>query len=194
MQIEHVNRKGQKYYLHAGKTKTGKPRFWFALKKPLEPVEKVPDGFEIYEEPGVAQVMLRKVVASSIRPEERQILESALQQHLRANQFLIDTQGDSLVIYLADNGPAESQAISRIFGSTGGFFGNMAESLIGANSQFTKMMRFTLVDEKSRRFWVERWCFRGSIDDWFPLGDGTLPKMAAKYVKHLGKESFFDLM
>ncbi len=56
-------------------------------------------------------------------------------------------------------------------------------------------MRFTLVDEKRRRFNVDRWCFRGSIDNWFPLhGSGDLATMIKKFVPHLGQDSFFELM
>ncbi|MGO8748659.1 MAG: hypothetical protein ACLQNE_22035 [Thermoguttaceae bacterium] len=59
---------------------------------------------------------------------------------------------------------------------------------------FHPILRFTLVEETARRFSTARWCFRGSIDDWFPLGDGKLRKLAEKYCSHLGKESFFELM
>ena len=31
---------------------------------------------------------------------------------------------------------------------------------------YQKVLRFTLTDEKSRTFRVQRWCFKGSIDDW----------------------------
>jgi hypothetical protein len=32
MAVEHINRKGQKYYLHQGTTKTGKPKYFFSQK------------------------------------------------------------------------------------------------------------------------------------------------------------------
>ena len=32
MPVTHVNRKRDTYYLHAGTTKTGKPRYWFSMK------------------------------------------------------------------------------------------------------------------------------------------------------------------
>ena len=43
---------------------------------------------------------------------------------------------------------------------------------------------------------AERWCFRGSVDDWISLMGGrqTLEKQARKYLPHLAKESFFDMM
>jgi len=57
------------------------------------------------------------------------------------------------------------------------------------------MLRFTLTDEKNRQLSADRWCFRGSIDDWFPLSDyEELSKLVAEYCRHLGRESFFELM
>ena len=40
-----------------------------------------------------------------------------------------------------------------------------------------------------------RRCFKGSIDDWYSL-EWNLPldQLVGKYVKHLGKDSFFELM
>jgi hypothetical protein len=61
---------------------------------------------------------------------------------------------------------------------------------------YSPMMRFTLVDEQTRTFAVERWCFRGAIDGWFSLlgGVGELKTLVAKYCRHLGRESFYELM
>ena len=56
-------------------------------------------------------------------------------------------------------------------------------------------MKFVLVDADERLFTVERWCFLGSIDNWVHLeGPGFLPDQVVKYVKHLGKQSFYDLI
>ena len=55
-------------------------------------------------------------------------------------------------------------------------------------------MRFVLVDKAERLFAPERYCFRGSVDDWISIGPpAPLEKLAAKYLKHLGRESFFEL-
>ena len=57
------------------------------------------------------------------------------------------------------------------------------------------MLRFTLIDEERRLFGVERYCFRGSIDDWIWVASpNKLETQAAVFCKHLDKESFYDLM
>jgi hypothetical protein len=61
-----------------------------------------------------------------------------------------------------------------------------------------KVMRFTLADEQDRTFRVQRWCIRGSIDDWINLwmsrGEGKLHDLVRKFCPHIGQESFYELM
>lgn len=61
--------------------------------------------------------------------------------------------------------------------------------------QYTKMLPFTLMDSQARAYRAERWCFRGSIDNWIPLpASGALAEVVGTYAKHLDRESFFELM
>jgi hypothetical protein len=61
-----------------------------------------------------------------------------------------------------------------------------------------KVLRFTLVDEDDRTFHAQRWCFRGSVDDWIGLwssgGDGPLTDLVKRFCPHVGRESFYELM
>jgi hypothetical protein len=64
-----------------------------------------------------------------------------------------------------------------------------------ARAHYMKMLRFTLCDENRRLYSVDRWCFLGSIDDWFPLKSSLpLDRAVATYAPHLGQESFYELM
>jgi len=68
-------------------------------------------------------------------------------------------------------------------------------TILERSQTFTPMMRFVLMDEKTREFSAERWCFSGGIDDWVQIGSsGPLPKLARQLCRHLGEESFFELM
>jgi hypothetical protein len=60
------------------------------------------------------------------------------------------------------------------------------------NVQYDAVMRFTL-DPIFGPYRVERRCYRGE-EHWASLGCGPLGKMLKKYVRHIGKESFFDLI
>src|SRR6266446_164269 len=59
--------------------------------------------------------------------------------------------------------------------------------------QYSPMLQFLLEDEKRRLFTAQRYCFRGSVDDWIDIGYGPLTTLVKQYVKHLGQESYFEL-
>lgn len=192
MAIEHVNRRGDAYHLHEGRTKTGKPKFFFSMKREGTLAEAMPAGFEVYENPN-AQVFLRKALPRLVTEEEVAVVERGVREQAKLTYFVIDVKGESIVVHLPNENTAflEESFLSR-FGLRPGFgmAGHVQKFLT-----YSPMMRFTLVDEGARRFAAERWCFLGSIDDWFPLsGGGDLKRLAAKYCPHLGRESFFELM
>ena len=78
MPVTHVNHKRDTYYLHAGKTKTGKPRYWFSKTTEGDLVETIPQGYEVYENPD-AQVFLRKIVPQLVTPDEIAVVERGLE-------------------------------------------------------------------------------------------------------------------
>ena len=195
MAVEYTNRKGDVYHLHAGKTRTGKPRYYFSREQDDTPVGSIPAGFEIYESPEVGLVFLRKVKPVVVAPFEREMVCDGIRRHAELEHFLVDAQGDSLTVYL----PAVSGDVPRVLAEGLGLFSpqklRVETDRIMHRSPYVKMMRFVLVDEDKRMFHVGRWCFLGGIDNWMFLdGPATLAKLVGKYVKHLGTESFFELM
>ena len=61
-------------------------------------------------------------------------------------------------------------------------------------ASYMAVMRFVLEDKKTRTFVTERFCFKGSIDDWIYVdGPADLADQVCKYIKHLGQESFYEL-
>ena len=198
MGIEYVNRKGDKYYLQWGKTKTGKPRYFFGRKIKQTAVKEVPAGYEIYESPAAGQVFLRKVKATEISTLEREIVEKGIRRYAGLEYCIVDIQDNSLVVYLPD---ADMKGVDRLIEMIGGASmigmerSEEAKATIICHSTYSKQMRFELVDADERLFVVHRWCFRGSIDDWIFLnGPAPLSELVGEYVGHLGKESFFELM
>jgi hypothetical protein len=49
MPVTYTNRKGRTYYLCQGKTKTGKPRYYFAREPRDGSPGRIPDGYRISE-------------------------------------------------------------------------------------------------------------------------------------------------
>lgn len=194
MGIEYTNRRGEKYYLLQGKTKTGKPKFYVSRKTGGVPVEEMPEGYELYEHPERGLVSVRKIRPSRITAEERRFVEEQTRLLAEIQYFRVDVQDDSLVIWTPATDPAASVALlSRMFG---GFpEGEEAErDWIGNHATYLPMLRFTLADEDERLYSVARWRFRGAIDGWLPLAQPMpLAQQAATYLPHLNRESFYGL-
>ena len=168
MPVTYVNRYRDTYYLHAGKTKTGKPRYWFSTKAEGDLVDAIPEGYEVYENPD-ARVYFRKNRASARDPRRDRSGQDGLERYAPDQHCLVDVRKADIIVYHSKRG-----------------------------NMYQKMLRFTLDDKKDRTFRVQRWCFKGSIDDWIDLwvsgGIGKLPDLVREFCPHIGQDSFYDLM
>lgn len=191
MTVKYINRKGDTYYLHQGKTKTGKPKYFFSMKKDGILAKAVPDRYEIYENPN-AQVFLRKIPPKIFTDEEISIVENGVKNLSKLRDFKIDIKNNQIIIFLPDQ---DRDSLKGIFSDFVGHNDSKMNQLLKMNLTYSPMMRFVLIDEKRREFSVERWRFLGSIDDWMFLdNDNNLKRLVKKYCPHLGKESFYDLI
>ncbi|MGK7878034.1 MAG: hypothetical protein AB4426_33420 [Xenococcaceae cyanobacterium] len=191
MAVEYINRKGQKYYLHEGKTKTGKPKYFFSMKKDGDLIDFIPEEYEIYENPN-AQVFLRKIPLKVFTDQEIKIVEEGVKKFAKLDNFIVDVKKNNIIVYLPDQNVGDLAELFSAFP-----FGDRsnASQLFLQSLTYSPMMQFVLEDAEIRKFVVERWCFRGSVDDWIPLDSSTdLKKLVKKYCRHLGKESFYELM
>jgi len=195
MALEYTNRRGQRYYVLQGLTKTGKPKYYCARKPGRVAVGELPPGFEIYEHPQSALVSIRKIKPSRVLACEVEFLEAQVRKLAGIEHFIIDRQPNALVIYVCDSDPRQ---LNSVFEKLCGPLGSRAESnrqWILQNASYSPMFRFTLGNETERLFHLHRWCYRGAIDGWFPLSpDRPLDELAADYLPHLGQESYFELM
>jgi hypothetical protein len=186
MPVTHVNRKKDTYYLHAGTTKAGKPKYWFSKSTEGDLVEEIPNGYEVYENPD-AQVFLRKIVPQLVTPFEVAIVEEGLERYAPGQNSVVDVHKEHIVVYHAERMKLDFE----------GFHFGLRE-LPDYHGNYIKVMRFTLVGEHHRTFRVQRWCFRGSIDRWIDLwmsgSEGKLADLVKKFCPHIGQESFFELM
>lgn len=190
MSITYVNAKGKTYYLHQGTTKTGKPKYYFSLNKTGKLVNSIPDGFEIYETPN-AQVFLRKIPPKLITDEERQLVEAGMKQYSDVHDYKIDVKGNTIVIYTADQDADEFS--NRLKDWNPVISKAKIRGLFALSVHYSPMLQFTLEDSEGRVFSAQRYCFFGSIDDWIDIGHGDLATLVKTYLKHLGKDSYFEL-
>ncbi|BAY81551.1 hypothetical protein NIES267_10280 [Calothrix parasitica NIES-267] len=105
--------------------------------------------------------------------------------------YQIDAKKDIIYIYTSNQNVA---GLSEIFSEFSFRKGVDVQSQLARSISYSPMLRFVLNDEQKRIFMTERFCFLGSIDDWIEIGEpDILKKLVEKYVKHLEKESFYEL-
>jgi len=156
------------------------------MKKKGNGLSSIPDGFEIYENPN-AQVFLIKKEPPLITNEEKQAIVNAMNKNQEVDYFFVDVRKKYITIYIAEQSGiiAETYSIFSTF--------NRATSLQRL-LHYEAQMRFELVDKNQRYFIAERFCYRGSVNDWITIDSyNTLGNLVDKFVKHLGKETFYEL-
>ena len=160
MAITHTNRKGQVYYLHRGKTRTGKAMYFFSQQQEGDLADAIPEGYEVHEKPN-AQVFLRKKVPTDIRPEEVAAVEAGLRA-AGIDPFLVEVEKNAIVVHLPDQGRGDLTRIAEEL--TGGGFPLLRAGWLEdmqRQGSYSAMMRFVLADPEQRHFHAKRWCFRG---------------------------------
>lgn len=190
MTVTHTNRKGKTYYLHQGTTKTGKPKYFFALRDEGDLVASIPPGYEIYENPN-GQVFLRKVRPQLITDEEVATVEAGMQKYCRLENYIVDVKKDTILIYTPDQ---DVDLLAETFEIFPGVQIERAKTALQSVLSYSPMLQFVLVDKEKRLFEARRYCFLGSIDDWISIsGAEPLSELVKTYVQHLGEESYYDL-
>jgi hypothetical protein len=189
MPITYTNRKGSTYYLCQAVTKTGKQRHFFAREPKDTPVEEIPAGYEV-EESINGIVSLVKVRPQLIFPEELASVQSALKKNPKGRHYQAANRDKQIIIY-------ESQVadFAGILAQIGWSVpASIVQDFSDRHAQFSPIMRFILNDSEDRIFIPQRWCFRGSIDDWINVvAPGKIDVLAEELIPILGTDEFFEL-
>ena len=194
MPLQYTNRKGDLYTNFKGQTKTGKPKYFVSKKAQSdsgEPIEQLPEGFEIIESPASGVVSIRQIKPTRLLEKERALVSRLVLEltQYRHERTVID--GDCIIVYVPDTDPLiAAENMQRIFGTLARGTADWA----ARHTRFSAMLRFTLCDEIRREFRSERYCFRGSREGWMPLQHcGPLEKLARKLIPTLGTDDFYEL-
>lgn len=189
MSIKYTNAKGRVYYLHKGQTTTGKERYYFSMSTEGSVCMSIPEGYEIYEHPN-AQVFLRRIPDRIILDEEKAVVESGMRGFSSLQTYKIDIRKNVIQIYTPNQNVNALENILKTISPLPA----IAKQAINGIMDYTPDMQFILTDKERRIFVAQRYCYLGGIDDWINIGSpDSLGALVKKYVKHLGKESFFDL-
>jgi hypothetical protein len=195
--LSYTNSMGATYYLHEGRTKTGKPRF-FVAKTVREGARAVmPDGYEFSESiNGVVSV--RRVstgnAASLIPDTDLAMVRAELGRHKHLGQHRVEVVKGEIVVFEPMGGvdPSAMAELARaMFVSP-----EMLESRLEtrrSRTRYDPVMKFVPAEEPGH-YAVHRMTYRGEGGWSYPLAFGPLRKLVRKYLKHVGTEGIYELM
>ncbi len=144
-------------------------------------MEQIPEGYEIYENPN-GKVYLRKILKKSIKDEEIKVIEKAMRKCCPIQNFKLDIKKEFVYIYTVSTSINELDLLSPLIGNSEKY------------KDYETVMRLQLMDEQSRIFEIERFCFLSGIEDWIYLDDSdNLQELVEEYVRHIGQESLYEL-
>jgi hypothetical protein len=192
MPITYTNRKGLTYYLCQGVTKTGKSRYYFAREIKDEPLEQIPDGYTISESVN-GVVSLSKTQVSQLHEDEINAVKAAVARHPTSRKYRVNARPKRIEIYESVGPDAETfiAELGSLFPMLPGTTSKLTDQM-DRYTQFTPVLRFTLIDADTRVFSAERMCYLGSIDDFINIGYGSLEPMASDMIAALGTAEFFE--
>lgn len=185
--LSYTNRKGKTYFFREVEGKRGK-QIVCSTKESESDLSTIPDTHEIVERPN-GQVSCRVKMASDILPEEIALARERCPKLVRKGvETVVEVKKKELLIHSREFSELE-EFVRNFAGIRHGAFDALA-----ARVPFEAVLRFELVDEKNRTFAAHRRCWIGGASDWLFLGEGTLSAMLKKYVVHIEKESFYNLL
>jgi hypothetical protein len=207
MSRAYKNRYGRVFYVHAVRRPDGRLRY--VMQTRAAGGTRLPAGFEIRENVH-GRVTVRRVRPRRFNPLEEQLLLKALEQ-FRPFAYELDIDGRAATVYAsaedrrcflesldAEFAEGFAEALTKALAKR--FSPELIEMFRARRKQqnekrprYYPLLRFVIVDRRERRFAVERVCFTGE-SSWIRLEILRLPAAVMKYLPHLGRDSFFDLI
>ena len=101
--VQHVNRKGDSYYLHQGRTKTGKPKYFFSKKPVGRTLRAVaPTDLKSTRIPG-GQVYCRRIQPKLITEQEIEVVREAIRKCGKQLSAVVDVKGKDIIVYESEH-------------------------------------------------------------------------------------------
>jgi hypothetical protein len=115
--VTQTNRLGDAYYLHEGKTKTGKPRYFFAKSVGDGALAEMPPGFEVSESiNGVVSVRRRTAGAVVVPQSDVKLVEAEVDRHAHLRGYVVRVAGSAIVVFEPHPRPGELRDFAQRLG------------------------------------------------------------------------------
>jgi len=137
---------------------------------------QLPEGFEFYEHPFDARVVLRKKLKSKITEDELAVVDQVMSEHETVKDYLLDRDKESIFVYQTGYTEADTFYDKELF------------RLI---QQYDAKLRFRKNDEET--YQAQRFCHLSHYYGWITLETSPhLGDLAQKFCYHIDKESLLE--
>jgi len=190
--VSYTNRKGQVYYLHAGKTKTGKRRYFVAKTIGAGVLSEVPAGFEMVESVN-AVVSVRRIDPSARKVPETDLarVRAELAKHPRLRRYRADVVKGEIIVFEPIGGLSDDLARHLVASfQMAPFQLEEHRSELDKDTHYSPVLRFAPIEGQ---YAVSRMTYRGDGGWSWELDRGPLGRLAPKYLNKLGTSAFFEL-
>ena len=185
--LTYTNRKGQVYYFHESSGKRGK-QIVCSMRESENDLPAIPKTHEIVESPN-GQVSCRKKIEREITNDEISNVENVCPGMVEPRiKLAVEEKKKAIIIH-----SKQTDGLERVIEQFPLHPGVKME-MLADHVPFEAVLKFELTDRKKLTFAAYRMCWiGGNKPDWLFLDEGSLPTLLKKYVRHIGKESFYDL-
>ncbi len=193
--LTYTNRLGATYFLHEGKTKTGKPRFFVAKTARAGVLATMPEGYEFSESiNGVVSVRRIHTTKDSIPAKDIELIQAELSRHRHVQFHRVEGRKGEIVIHepvgtLTDNHFNEVAQTAMI----PPFLAQRLAESRRTKARYAPVMKFEPDVHAKGTYIVYRMAYRGE-GGWHLLSAGSLGKLASRYVWPIGTDEFFELV
>ena len=193
MPITYTNRKGVTYILCAIKTKRGNTRYVFTREPKGEPLNAIPEGWEIRESVN-GIVSLARTREQVIRTDELATVQAAIASHPRSEDYRAAVKADTILVY-ERVGPSADDLVEALGQWVSADRVRKAHAQLAQGANYEPVMRFILLDETDRHFTVERMSYsgRGGWRDLYTISAAPIDELADRLIATLGTDAFYDL-
>jgi hypothetical protein len=185
------NSKGKTYFIKSKLTKKGNTTYYMTRKEDESCLSALPEGYEVFEKYDSGSMFVRKKQISLFNLKEINAIKASLDKNESVVDYRINITGKEMAIYTVEK---EIDA-SRLGSPLISFYKMAQTSHPPSWRNFAERMKVIIHQNKSgTEFEVQRYCYRGSIDDWITIGvEADIAEVGNKYLIHLGKASYYEL-
>ncbi len=193
--MTYTNRMGDTYYLHEGRTKAGKVRYFVAKTLREGVLSEMPEGFEFFESiNGVVSVRKIDLSAASIPDGDVALVRAEMVRHAHLCGHRIDVIKGEIVVFEPLTGTSPDLATEVVRASFMRPQGpDTRRGRLRRRVRYYPVMKFVPLQERSG-YSVYRMTYRGDGGWSWPLASGSLRELLQRFVGRIGTDEFFEIL